>query len=187
MNRLVKLSLVALVLLAPACSQRGFYSNLDIEARAVPGIDYSPYKTWRFAREDEYPATGNATLDDPKFRSAVSKSTIDDMDKLGYTKVDRDPDFVLMLHVVTESKFDEQKMADIYKGYDMAWAQMGPNDYWQEGTLIIFAMDAKTGKQVWSSTAKAKLDDQSNFETKKDRFQKVVSMMLEDFPKRQAK
>lgn len=183
MNRFATLAALLLVLLVPACSQRGFYTNLNIEARPVPGVDFSSYKTWKFAHADEYLHTGYPVLDDPKFRNAISDHTIAEMQKLGYKYVDQDPDFVLMVHVVVENKFDEQKMNNITQGFDMAWAQMSDKDYWNEGTLMMFVMDAKTGKQVWSSVAQAHLDDKSNYDTKKKRFMKVISMMLEDFPK----
>ena len=70
----------------------------------------------------------------------------------------------------------------IYQGYDMAWAQVGEGDIWNEGTLIIFAMDGKTGQQMWSSTAQAKLNDYVGYEDRLDRFNKVVTMMMSDFP-----
>jgi hypothetical protein len=104
------------------------------------------------------------------------------MAKMGYTKVDSLPDFVMMIQLMTENKFDEQKMNDIYQGYDMAWSQMSSEDYWKEGTLLLFAMDARTGKQIWVARAQARIDEQSDVSTKKDRFKKTLAMLLQDFP-----
>ena len=182
MKRLIPLSIVLVAMVLTSCSQRGFYSSLDIESRQVPGVDFSAYHNWKFAREDEYPRTNIAVLDDPAFRKAVGDHTIAEMQKLGYNRVAENPDFVMMIHVVVEEKFDEQAMNDVYQGFDMAWAQMSSSDYWKEGSLLLFAMDAKTGKQVWSSAAQARIDEQSDTQTKKDRMKKVISMMLEDFP-----
>jgi hypothetical protein len=47
---------------------------------------------------------------------------------------------------------------------------------------MLFAMDSKTGKQIWSSRAHARLDDNTSASVKEERFKKVISMMLEDFP-----
>jgi hypothetical protein len=182
MKRFAPVLIVLLAMLLASCSQRGFDSSLEIESRIIPGMDFSPYHNWKFARADQYPITNIAALDDPGFRESVGRSVVADMQKLGYTNVAENPDFVLMIHFVAESKFDEQKMADVYAGYDMAWAQMNSEDYWKEGNLMLFAMDAKTGKQVWSSTAKARLEEETDMETKKSRFKKTLSMMLEDFP-----
>ncbi len=184
MYKIARPLLVSFIVLVAACSATDFRNTLQIESRPVSGVDLPSYSTWRFAREDEYPTTGIPILDDPKFRDSVGKHTVEEMQKIGYTHVDKDPDFVLMLHVVVDQKFDEQKMNDIYQGYDMAWAQMSDKDYWKVGSLMLFAMDAKTGKQIWSSVAQARLDERANYDTRLKRFKKVISLMLEDFPKR---
>jgi hypothetical protein len=175
---LVPLFLVALL----ACSQKGFNANVHVTPQPVPGVDFSTYRTWDFGLEGEYPLTGLQYIDQPQFRVAVAKHFTAEMQKLGYTKVDSIPDLVILMHVASEVKFDQQKMDDIYKGYDMAWSQMGAEDAWNEGTLMLFAMDAKTGKQMWSSTAQAKLQDYVTYDERLDRFNKVLTMMLGDFP-----
>jgi hypothetical protein len=185
MKRFVPLLFIAtLAALAVSCSQRNFQNTLEIESRTIPGIDFRQYHNWKFAREEEYPLTNIPVLDDPGFRQSIGLSMIEDMNKLGYAKVDSLPDFVMMIHVVVEDKFDQQKMNDIYQGYDMAWAQMNADDYWKEGQLLLFAMDAKTGKQIWSAAAHARLDKEpAKAETTKKRIKSIISSMLEDFPR----
>ena len=178
MKRLVLLVCVLLL----ACSQKGFDSNVQVTPQPVADANFSAYATWNFGRLGEYPATGIEHIDEPQFRQGVAKYFEAEMTKKGYTRSAENPDLVMLLHVAAEQKFDEQKMDDLYKGYDMAWAQIGDEDVWQEGTLVIFAMDAKTGKQVWSSTAQAKLQEYVGFQDRLDRFNKVVSMMLADLP-----
>ena len=127
--------------------------------------------------------TGIADLDAPAFRQSVGDNTIKLMNNLGYTHVNSTPDMLLMFHVVVEQRYDEVKMNPAYQDFDLQWAQASSEDTWQEGSLFIFAVDAKTGKQIWSSSAKAELEKESNFETKKKRFNEVVTQMLADFPK----
>jgi len=183
MKRVMPLLAVLAAMLVISCSQTSFQNSLEIETIEVPGLSFAPYHTWKFAREEEYPITNSPVLDDPAFRKSVGQHMVAEMNKLGYTKVDSDPDFVMMIHIMTEQKFDEQKMNDIYQGYDMSWAQMNSRDYWREGSLILFAIDAKTGKQIWSASARARLEkDPVKPETTKERVRKVISMMLEDFP-----
>ncbi|HEX5131677.1 MAG TPA: DUF4136 domain-containing protein [Candidatus Krumholzibacteria bacterium] len=182
MKRFVPLLIILTAMLLASCSERGFNSRLNIESQLVPGVDFGGYHTWKFAREEEYPRTGIDILDEPAYRESVAKLMIGQMDQLGYQSVTADPDMVIILQLMVEQKFDEQKMNDVYQGYDMAWAQMGGDDYWKEGSLYMFAMDAKTGRQIWSSKADAKLDEQASSSTKKERFKKVITMMLEDFP-----
>ena len=182
MKRIVPMIVLVAAVAVIACSSRSFENSLTTETQMAPDVTFAAYHTWKFAREDEYPATGIAALDDPAFRENVGRHMVTEMQNLGYSKVDADPDFVLMIHFISENKFDEQKMNDIYQGYDMAWAQMSDEDYWKEGTLMLFAMDAKTGKQVWRGVARAHLEEASTMDTKKTRFKKVLTMMLEDFP-----
>lgn len=181
--RAAALTLVALLL---ACSQKGFNTNLSVEAKPVPGVDWSKYSTWSFGRQGEYVLTQNEVLDDPHFRKAVSDHTISEMKNLGYTHVNGDPDMLLMFHVIIEDRYDEVKSNPAYADYDMEWATYSEDDMWKEGSLMLFALDAKTGSQIWGSTAVAELDKESSFGTKKDRFREVVSKMLAEFPKRPA-
>lgn len=164
-----------------ACSQKGFNSNVHITPQPVAGADFSKYRTWAFPGNG-YHAAGVEHVDTPQFREAAAKHFAEEMTKMGYTNSSDSPDLTILIHVSSEQKFDEQKMDDIYKGYDMAWAQMGEDDQWQEGTIVMFAMDAKTGQQMWSSTCHAKLQEYVGYQDRLDRFNKVITMMLADFP-----
>lgn len=179
-------ALVIILALVAGCSQKGFNTNLTVEPHPIPGVDWTKYKTWSFGRQGEYVVTGNEVLDDPTFRKSVGDNTIEEMNKLGYAHVNAEPDLLLMFHVMVEDRSDEVKNNPAYEDFDMQWAHQSSDDYWQEGTLMLLVIDAKSHQQIWGSTAKAELDKESNFQTKKERFNKVVSMMLEDFPKRSA-
>jgi hypothetical protein len=176
-------AMVIIFALVAGCSQKGFNTNLTIEPKPVPGVDWTQYKNWSFGRQGEYVQTGIADLDAPEFRKSVGDNTVTLMSDLGYSHVDSNPDMLLMFHVVVEQRYDEVKTNPAYQDFDMQWAQASSEDTWQEGSLFIFAIDAKTGKQIWSSSAKAELDKQSNFEKRKQRFNEVVTKMLADFPK----
>jgi hypothetical protein len=181
MKRLCLLLLIAMVAALTGCA-----SNVDrslvIESELASGIRVDAYRTWKFAREAEYPETRIEALDEPAFRTSVGNQVISDLAAKGFTKVDANPDFVMMIQFMTESQYDQQKMDDIYKGYDMATFQMTSKDYWQDGHLYVFAMDPKTGKQMWSSHAHARLDQDTSTEHKQKQFVKVLAAMLEDFP-----
>jgi len=150
------------------------------------GTDFSKYKTWGWGRQGEYVVTGDATLDNPEFRQAVGAHTVEEMNKLGYQHVDSNPDMLIMFHVMIQERYDEVKANPAYQQYDMAWANASSDDTWKEGTLMIFAIDAKSMQQIWGSTATAELDKQSDFQTKKKRFNEVVTKMLANFPPRTA-
>lgn len=181
MKRIVVLVAFACAVLV-ACAQKNY--EAQVKPALVPSVDFAPYKTWVLGRQGQYPATGVEDVDTPQFRQAVAENLIAEMKALGYANVDSSPDFVMLLNVGAKEEADQQKMDDIDKGYDMAWAQLGPSDVWNEGTILIFAADAKTGKLLWSSSADAKLQSYPGYEKRLDRFNKVVAKMLADFPKR---
>lgn len=187
MKRMSLAAALLMVIGLAACSSKSFNSNLTVEPHPVPGSDFSKYKTWSFGRQGEYVVTGNEVLDDPTFRKDVGDHTIDEMNKLGYEHVNGEPDLLIMFHVMVEQRSDEVKNNPAYQDFDMQWAHENSDDYWQEGTLMLLVIDAKTHQQVWGSTAKAELDKKSNFSTKKERFNQVITEMLTDFPKRTAK
>ncbi len=186
MKTLLQAVALVLILAFVGCSEKGF--NLTVEPKPVAGVDWSKYSTWKFGRQGEYVVTGIAAIDDPAFRKSAGENTISEMDKLGYKHVDTDDaDMLLMYHVIVEDRYDDVKMNPAYQDFDMQWAQANADDSWQEGSLALFVVDAKTGSQIWGSVARAELDKQSNMETKKERFNQAIDQMLADFPKKMAK
>jgi len=184
MKTMLRAALAILIIAVVACSQKGLDSRLIVEPKPVPGVDFTQYKTWSWGRQGEYVQTGIEALDAPEFRAGVGNHTISEMSKLGYTHVDGAPDMLLMFHVAVEERYDEVKMNPAYQGYDMAGANVNSDDMWKEGSLIMFVIDAKSGQQIWGSTATAELDELADYETKKKRFNEVITKMLADFPKR---
>jgi hypothetical protein len=186
MKKLMLLVPLLVLAVAGGCSQKGFYTRLTVEPAPVPGVDWTQYKTWNFGRQGEYVKTGNAVLDEPAFRQSVADHTVAEMSKLGYASVVSQPDMLLMFHVVVEDRYDEVRLNEVYDDYELEWSHASSEDTWQEGTLILFAIDAKTSQQVWSCTARAELDKTADYETKKSRFKETVSRMLASFPPRSA-
>ena len=184
MKTSIRAAAMLLVLALVACSEKGF--NATIEPKPVPGVDWTQYSSWSFGRQGEYVLTGNSILDEPTFRKSVGEHTIREMGKLGYTHVDTKDtaDMLLMFHVIVEQRYDEVKNNPNYQDFDMQWATMSEDDAWQEGSLALFAIDAKTGKQIWGSVARAELDKEQNVSRAKQRFNDVVTEMLADFPKK---
>jgi hypothetical protein len=177
-------SALALVLAAVGCSQKGFNTRLNVESNPAPGVDFSQYKTWNFGRQGEYVRTGIAALDDPAFRQSVADHTIAEMAKLGYTHAVTQPDLLIMFHVAVEDRYDDVKVNPAYQDFDMNWAHASSDDTWQEGSLFLFVIDAKTSSQVWSATAMAELEKEVDLDTRRQRFKETITRMLADFPKR---
>jgi hypothetical protein len=178
MKRII--ALLAFAALA-ACSSK---YQTQVTPAPVPNVDFAKYRTFDFGREGQYPPTGIQDVDSPEFRAAVAKEIIADMAALGYAKVDTNPDFVMLINVGAQQQVDEQKEKDLEQGYDMAWAQISSSDAWNEGTIILYAADAKTGQLIWSSTANGRLQSYPGYEKRLERFNDAIVEMLADFPPR---
>jgi hypothetical protein len=164
-----------------ACSPK---YQVEVTPTLVPNVDFSKYRTWIFGREGQYPPTGVEHVDTPQFRAAVAREILVDMAALGYAQVDSNPDFVMLINVGTKRQVDQQQMDDANRGYDMAWTQISDKDTWNEGTIILYAADAKTGQLIWSSTANARIQSEVGYEKRLERFNNVIVEMLSDFPAR---
>jgi len=164
-----------------ACSTK---YQTEVTPAPVPNVDFAKYRTWDFGREGQYPPTGVEHVDTPQFRAAVAREILADMAALGYANVDSNPDFVLLINVGATHHVDQQKVDDINSGYDMAWSQLSDKDVWNEGTIILYAADAKTGQLIWSSTANGRLQSETGYEKRLERFNDVIVKMLADFPAR---
>src|SRR5438045_4056637 len=80
-------AMVIILALVASCSQKGFNTNLTIEPKPVPGVDWTQYKSWSFGRQGEYVQTGIAEVDDPAFRKSVGENTVKLMNDRGYEHV----------------------------------------------------------------------------------------------------
>jgi Domain of unknown function (DUF4136) len=178
MKRII--ALLAFAMLA-ACSAK---YQTEVTTSPVPNVDFAKYRTYDFGREGQYPPTGVEHVDTPQFRAAVAQEIIADMAALGYAKVDSNPDFVILMDVGAAQQVDQQKVDDVSSGYDMAWAQISDKDVWNEGTIILYAADAKTGQLIWSSTASGRLQSYPGYEKRLERFNDAIVHMLAQFPTR---
>jgi hypothetical protein len=176
-----KMGVVAALVALAACSPK---YQVEVTPAPVANVDFSKYRTWIFGREGQYPPTGIEHVDTPQFRAAVATEIIADMAALGYAQVDSNPDFVMLINVGSQRHVDQQKMDEANRGYDMAWSQISDKDTWNEGTIILYAADAKSGQLIWSSTANARIQSEVGYEKRLERFNDVIVKMLAEFPSR---
>src|SRR4030095_9588214 len=95
-TRLGAAGMVIILALVAGCSEKGFNTNLTIEPKPVPGVDWSKYKNWSFGRQGEYVLTGIHDLDEQGVLKSVGENTTKLMNDLGYEHVNENPDMLLM-------------------------------------------------------------------------------------------
>jgi hypothetical protein len=75
--------------------------------------------------------------------------------------------------------------ADFWMEYRIARRERGlayPGLEYAEGSLIIYVIDPSTRQWIWRASAGARLGQSDTPEKGKDRLERIIKMMLKDFP-----
>jgi hypothetical protein len=102
----------------------------------------------------------------------------------GYLQAEGAPDFLVATYVGRQSRI---QVTDWGYGYGPrgAWYGGGVDVYqYEQGSLVLDIVDARTKKLVWRGTATAIIDPGASPEERTKRINEAVAKMLEDFPPR---
>jgi hypothetical protein len=137
----------------------------DISAQAMPGVNFSSFKTYGWAQAQQ-PSGGNPI---------IAQQIIADIDAAlaskGYTKTTGDADLGLVLTMGAQDKTDVQ-----------SWGRFGlQTSVWQytEGQLSLDAYDLKTKQAVWHGQASQTIDPKKPNQSKIDA---AVTKLMAQFP-----
>lgn len=183
MPRLSCLALLAGLVLA-ACA-----TGPEIRSDHAPGADFSKYRT--YAIMDSAGRTSDEaaylTLAGQRVRAAIHRQ----MEALGYTRVEQDPDLLVNFSIAVETKQQVTRVPDpVPYPYYFRYGLYDPWPYYsydtwvreyQQGTLMIDLVDAETRTLVWEAAAEGRVtkDTRENMEA---RINEVVAKMFERFP-----
>ncbi|MCK6460911.1 MAG: DUF4136 domain-containing protein [Planctomycetes bacterium] len=159
-----------LALLA-ACSSVSTNYDYDMS------YDFSKLKTYRWA---DIPAKSDA---DPLVVQRVGSAVESGLKAKGYAQAEGAPDFLVATYVGRRTRI---QVTDWGYGY-------GPRGHWyggggvdvyeyEEGSLIIDIVDAKTRQLAWRGTAIGIVDPSATPEEKTERINDAVARIFEDFP-----
>ena len=187
----VALIMVALIAIVGCTSkqkeiQRIVDSPLTVESFAQEGVDFKTYNTWNWVPAPQTPMDKNS-------REAWIDETIkgafeDEMFSRGYRRVDSAYDLIANYHLAVE-QIDENYINTYYGGQypEYKMDMKGDKDdkqTWQEGTLIFFVFDSRSGQLVWQASVQAEVTGESSREQSEARVKKATKMMFEHSPKR---
>jgi len=180
-------SLLALFTLS-ACS------TLSVDYDYNQKIDFNNYKTF-----DWLPFPKDMQVDElnrARFVTAVE----DNLAKKGFEQNTSQPDFVIATHFGKENKIDITNWGYSYapSGYYGGHGYRHPGSYgyaggyaatggvsvyeYEQGTLILDLVDAKTKTLIWRATAKAIISPASTPEKQTEKIRDAVTEILENFP-----
>ncbi|MFI5403272.1 MAG: DUF4136 domain-containing protein [Planctomycetota bacterium] len=163
--RFLPLALVA------ACSS--ISTNYDYDT----SYDFAKLKSYRWA---DIPSKTDAS---PLVIQRVGAAVETQLKAKGYVPAEGAPDFLVATYVGRQSRI---QVTDWGYGYGPrgGWYGGGGVDVYQyeEGSLIVDIVDARSKQLEWRGTATSVLDPEASAEERTERINKAVAKMLKDFP-----
>ena len=171
-----------ILLLSFACSP---VSKVNTETE--PGVNLYQYTSfdWLDNQTSVHGNSGPQWLNE-RTEKSIRTAVESEMRKYGFSRCETNPDLMLHYHVVVKNEvfYIRDWWCD-----EESWAQYGrchrlkPMNY-QEGTLIVDMMDAKTGNQVWRGAATGAMENVSA-DKADSRIQEAVRLILKKLPQKQ--
>ena len=166
-----------------SCSSLSYKTDYD------PAIDFSTYKTYMWY-------TGKMPADDalsanPLIKKRVEAGVDKALEAKGFTVGAEDAfDYVVIIHAGNKEKMQITNYG--YSGYGYGRYGHGWGGYggysqtdvhqYDETTLVIDILDAKSKEMVWRGTATGIVKKYSDQEKMQEAINRVVEKMLTDFP-----
>ena len=146
-------------------------ATMTVSSHIERNVNFHEYVTYDWGPPDNLPV-GDPRLDNnPFFRDYVQGAIEKKMAAKGYERaVTGTPDLLIHYHASVHQKLDVYEVDQRY-GYCYGNCQPQVVDY-EEGTLLIDVVDAKTSKVVWrgwsQDTMNGIIDDQDRLERQVD-------------------
>ncbi|RJP58986.1 MAG: DUF4136 domain-containing protein [Candidatus Auribacter fodinae] len=181
MLHLRNLLCAVLLLTLSGCAPFTITTNYDTEA------NFASLKTF------DWMPNARITVNDPRVidhvvESNIRSAVISALAEKGYTMdTSGNPDFYVAYHASLQEKTDTVTY-NRYYGYTGRYEYWGPQmeetyTYtYDEGTLILDFIDAKTKQPIWRGSAKADVRFNNSPEQKRNKVNQAVTEMLKTFP-----
>jgi len=162
-------------------------SKFDIRTASDPAADFTRLHTWAWLPVEEAEPADQRVLDrmfDARIRSAVAN----ELGSKGYAEVaGAQPDFLLNYRLGRVAGTENARVAR-GGGYGSAvgwWRGWGTSSWvtsYDEGSLFLGVIDARSRQSMWVGAAQARLMPQLSDDKVKKRIDNAVHQILERFP-----
>jgi len=174
MRRGVSFLALSAMIFAISCSPVSVSHDYD------PDINFGRLKTF-----DWIPFPGNVEVNQlvvKRIQDAVTRG----LQAKGLQKSSQNPDFVIVMHGMTEDKLDitdwGYSTGSYYRGgYWGGGHNISVNEY-TEGTLTLDFIDSKSKQLLWRGVAKGTVDPNATPQKRTQRINDAVAKLLEQFP-----
>jgi hypothetical protein len=171
----------------------GGCSRIDVATEVAPNAPFASYRTFGWFAASQA-RTGIPRIDDPRLDARIRSELDRALVGRGLRKASRmPPDIYVAYHVALQTKTASSpvKLGDQYVpawGND-SWAnrslgKRGPYvRQYEQGTLIVDVIDAKTSRLAWRGVAKTEVAPSDSQRAKKARIRAAVRRLFRRFPR----
>lgn len=174
-----QLALAWLACLALGCSSISVSTDYD------QNVDFSRYRSWAFAPEAESP---KPDLDDSVSALALARIRVvleQELTVRGYHLAEPGAaSFLVTYGAVVRKKFDTRpRTTTVGTAFGSSTMVTGSDVYtYEEGTLVVDILDARSRKMVWAGTARGAVDQDASPAEREERIRDAVRKILDRFP-----
>jgi hypothetical protein len=167
-------------LVALACA------TVHVSADYDPGTDFAAYRSYAWLPHSPE-ATGHPRLDSPMVQDRVRRGIDRSLGEKGYGIGGDEADFFVTYHLAVDRRLDVRTMdRTLYGryGYRMSIPETTVDEY-DEGSLVIDVVDARSRRVVWRGIGRGRLRGASGTQDPvqlEQRAYEVVHEVLAEFP-----
>jgi len=151
---------------------------LTVDSDYDPSTDFAKYKTWNWMPGSKVDID---SMTEQRIRTAIEA----ELPQHGLTKAGEGADLSVVIQISIQHKI-KQSRATVGVGYSWGPAHVGvsgsPSKSYDEGTLILDLVDAKTKTLVWRGTAIGTVHKDYSPEERQERIRTAVYHLLEYYP-----
>ena len=166
-----------------------FFIGFTISCASIYGVQHDYDKQVNFANLKTYgwmPIPDKANIDSLSVQR-VKNAVNAEMKAKGLMMTSDNPDFLIAEHL---GKKDKVQVTDWGYGYGPHggywggyWGPQGVDTYqYEEGSLILDFVDAKSKKMIWRGVAKAQIDSADTPEKREKLINEAVNEILKNYP-----
>jgi hypothetical protein len=157
---------------------------MTVSSHVQSGLDVSRYHTYDWGPADALPASDPRLTNNAFYRDHVQGAIEKQMASRGYTQAPAggSPDLLIHYHAVVDTRLDVNRV-DREHGYCYDESCAARVVEYDQGTLVLDVVDAKTNRVIWrgwaQKTVEGVLNDEARLERQVD---DAVTRMFERFP-----
>ncbi len=166
-----------------------FFIGFTISCSTIYGVQHDYDKHVDFTNLKTYdwmPIPEKADIDSLNVQR-VKTAVNEELQAKGLIMTSNNPDFFVAEHLGKKDKVRVTNWGYGYGPYDRYrggyWGPQGVDTYqYEEGSLILDFVDAKSKKMIWRGVAKAQIDDTNTPEKSEKLINEAVQEILKNFP-----